>query len=127
MKKSIIRFGVIGGATTVIDWAIYWFLSKAVGITIAKICSMILASIFSYIFNKLWTFENSDRNHVSYLWKYYITFAINVTINTTINTFMFNKTNEKLISLIVATGCATIVNYLLQRFWVFGEKGEGHK
>lgn len=123
MKKSILRFGVIGGIATILDWAVYWFLSESIDISVAKICSMVLASIFSYFFNKFWTFENLDKNHANYLWKYYITFFVNVAINTSINTAMLIWTEQKLLSLILATGCATIVNYVLQRLWVFGERG----
>lgn len=121
MKKNLFRFCIIGGGTTLIDWCIYWFLSKSIDVTIAKIISMVFASVFSYFFNKIWTFENADRKHVKYLWKYYITFAVNIGINTSINTFIYSRTEQKLIALVIATGCATVANFILQKFWVFKE------
>lgn len=120
--KKLIRFGIIGGCTTLIDWCIYWFLSRKVDVTVAKITSMLLASVFSYVFNKFWTFENSDKNHGKYLWKYYITYVINITINTTINTVIYKITERKFWALLIATGGATMVNFLLQTFWVFRGK-----
>ena len=88
-----------------------------------KIISMLIASVFSYMLNKTWTFGNNDRNHKLYIWKYYVAFVINVAVNTLINTLIYNKTKQKLIALIIATGCATIVNFTLQKVWVF-KKGE---
>lgn len=117
--ENIVRFFIVGVVTTTIDWTIYWFLSQMMNITIAKIFSMLVASLFSYSLNKVWTFKNSDRRHEKYLWKYYVTFIINIAINTTVNTLIYNNTRTKLFALIVATGCATVINYIMQRFWVF--------
>lgn len=119
MKKNLFRFCIIGGCTTVIDWCIYWLMSKSIDVSLAKICSMLLVSIFSYFFNKFWTFENVDKEHKRYIWRYYITFVINIMINTSINTGIYKVTGKKILALFIATGCATIVNFLLQRFWVF--------
>lgn len=127
MKQSILRFCIIGGITTGIDFCVYWFLSKKIDVSIAKIGSMLFASVFSYYFNKLWTFENSDRNHKNYLWKYYIAFVINITINTVINTFIYANSGKKILAFAAATGCAAAANFLLQKFWVFKEcRGGNH-
>ena len=120
-KKSLLRFIIIGGCTTLIDWTIYLIISRWINITVSKIISMLCASLFSYILNKYWTFENNDSHHSRYIWKYYVTFGINVAINTSINTLTYNISGNKIIALIVATGCATVANYLLQRFWVFSK------
>lgn len=127
MKQSILRFSIIGGITTAIDFCIYWFLSKKIDVSIAKICSMLFASVFSYYFNKLWTFENGDRNHKKYLWKYYTAFVINIAINTVINTLIYANSGKVLLAFAVATGCAAAANFLLQKFWVFKEyRGGNH-
>lgn len=123
MRKNIIRFLVVGAFTTAIDWTIYLGLSRVIHITFAKVTSMLLASFFSYVFNKRWTFQNKDKKHEKYIWRYYITFLINVVINTAINTFVYGVVLNKFVALVVATGCATVVNFILQRFWVFDEKG----
>lgn len=122
--KKIMRFAVVGGFTTAIDWLIYWGLSIYINVTISKICSMLIASVFSYAVNKFWTFDNSDKKHTRYIWKYYVTFVINVAINTSINTLVFTYTGQKLIALVLATTCGTLVNYLLQNFWVFKKEEE---
>lgn len=117
--KSIFRFIVIGGLTTLIDFIIYWFISKCLNVTISKVISMLLASIFSFYFNKVWTFSNADSKKIKYLWKYYVTFSLNVLINTTVNTTVFYHTGEKVIAFVIATGVATTFNYLMQKLWVF--------
>lgn len=120
--KRLFRFCIIGGITTIIDFIIYWFLSKSIDISLAKICSMLCASIFSYFINKSWTFENSDNKHIRYIWRFYIVFVINIILNTS-NKLAYEKTRNKIFAFIVATGCATIINYLLQNFWVFRKEG----
>lgn len=122
-SKSIFRFCIIGGITTIIDFIIYWFLSQSIDISYAKICSMLCASIFSYFINKSWTFDNSDNRHGRYIWRFYITFIINIILNTSINKLAYYKTQNKIFAFIIATGCATIINYLLQNFWVFRKEG----
>lgn len=121
--RRLFRFCIIGGITTIIDFIIYWFLSQSIDISIAKICSMLCASIFSYFINKSWTFNNSDNRHKRYIWRFYIVFIINISLNTSINKLTYDKTGNKIFAFIVATGCATIINYLLQNFWVFRKEG----
>lgn len=119
MRKNILRFCIVGGATTCIDFIIYILVSKMCSITIAKCVSMFAASLFSYVFNKVWTFENDDKNNGRYIWKFYVTFGVNMSINVSVNALVFGIYHNKIIAFVIATGCATIVNFLLQRLWVF--------
>ena len=119
MKKCILRFIVIGGISTLIDFGIYWICSKVCDISIAKFVSMLIASVLSYILNKLWTFEDTKKTNLVSLVKYYITFGVNMGINISINRWIFICSGNKFIAFVVATGCAMIVNFLLQNFWVF--------
>lgn len=128
MKRSIIRFAIVGTITTVIDFIIYWFISKTCDISVAKCISMLLASIVSYFLNKLWTFENNDKKNSKYLWKFYVTFGVNMGINISVNRLVYSLSNNKIWAFILATGCATVVNYILQRVWVFkDEKNKGEE
>lgn len=123
MKKNsgLFRFLITGGISTSIDFVIYIILSCRINIISAKITSMLCASIVSYLINKCWTFQNKEKTNWRYLTKFYITFMINVIINISINQIIYIVTESKIIAFIMATGCAMMVNYLLQRIWVFNK------
>ncbi len=124
MKKKLLRFCITGGCTTLIDGCIYWFLSREMDIFLSKAGSMLFASVFSYSLNKAWTFKNTDRRHKKYLWKYYITFAVNAAVNSLINLLAYRSFGKKLLAFVIATACAAGVNFVLQSFWVFRIKEE---
>lgn len=119
MQLDMAKFVIVGCMTTSIDFAIYMLLSLKISVTIAKCVSMLCASVFSYFVNKKWTFEDNHRTDIWYLVRYYISFACNLGTNVSINTFLVNKTGNKFIAFVLATGCAMVVNYVLQRFFVF--------
>lgn len=119
LKKKFVKFIIVGAFSTAIDFIIYFYLSKIIDIVIAKTVSMICSSIFSYFLNKLWTFNIKDKKNFKYILKYYITFAINVLTNVSMNYIVFTNTNNKIIAFVFATGVAMMVNYLLQKFFVF--------
>lgn len=124
---SIFRFLIIGGSSTIIDFIIYYILSCCIDISISKCISMLCASIYSYFLNKYWTFVNDDKRPLLTIIKYYITFAVNMVINISVNSFIFYHTQSKIIAFIIATGIAMIINYLLQKNWVFKKNNEKNR
>lgn len=119
--KEAIRFLIIGGISTTIDFLLYIFLYKVerFDIVLAKICSMLAASLFSYFLNKKWTFQNKKKKSLEMLLKYYGVFTTNVIVNVSINKLLFSLTKSIRIAFVVATGIATIVNYVMQKYIVF--------
>ena len=119
--NSFIKFIFIGTMTTAIDFIIYMLLSQQLPLSLSKSISMLCSSVFSYIFNKIWSFHNKNKT-LSYLMKFYFTLSINMLINVNMNQFIYNRYGTKIIAFITATGCATIANFLLQKYWVFKTK-----
>ncbi len=116
---SAFKFLIIGGISTAIDFCIYMIISNYIDITISKLISMTIASVFSFIFNKNWTFINKEKTSVIMALKYILAQIINIGVNTGINTLVYNLTKVKIIAFIIATGIAMVVNYLLQKIVVF--------
>lgn len=119
--KSQARFLVVGGSSTLLDFIIYMLLSTKLNITISKFISMTVSSIYSFIINKNWTFNNKNKITFILTFKYILCVFINIFVNTTSNTLIFNLTNNKIISFLFATGIAMIVNYTIQKKIVFKE------
>lgn len=119
--KSQVRFLVVGGSSTLLDFIIYMVLSTKLNITISKFISMTISSIYSFLINKNWTFNNKNKITFILTFKYILCVFINIFVNTTSNTLIFNLTKNKIVSFIFATGIAMIVNFTIQKKIVFKE------
>ena len=119
LSSKIVRFVLVGGCSTGIDFVIYMLLSMQMPITISKGISMITASMFSYFANKRYTFANKEKTTLAYLIKFYLTFVANFMVNLGTNYFVYSKTGLKLLAFVMATICGMTVNYIGQRFFVF--------
>ena len=117
--EKIIKFILSGSVSTSIDICIYMILSSEVNIILSKIISTTIACIISLIINKNWTFQYNKNMSLILILKYIIVQIINIICNVTTNTIIYKITQEKLISFIIATLCAMIVNFLLQKYYVF--------
>lgn len=116
---EVFRFLVVGGSSTAIDFVVYMILTMKLPVNVAKTISMGISSIYSYFANKKYTFKNKDKTDIKYLVRYYIAFAFNFITNVSVNSMIYQKTQMKVVAFIIATACAMIVNYLLQRYFVF--------
>ena len=125
--KKIIRFCIVGGLSTLLDFAIYMLLSNSIDITVSKIVSMTIASIFSFFVQKMWTFSNRNLINAKMVALFILSQLINIAVNASTNTLCFNITSNKVISFVVATGVAMVVNFLLQNFIVFRKKEMNEK
>jgi putative flippase GtrA len=61
-----IRFVMVGGANTAIDFTFYNLFSKVFGLAlpVANMISSFIAMLFSFIMNKKWTFRSSGKNYL---------------------------------------------------------------
>ena len=125
LSSKIVRFVLVGGCSTGIDFVIYVLLSMQIPITIS--ISMISASVFSYFVNKQYTFANKEKTTLAYLIKFYLTFGANFMVNLGTNYFVYSKTGLKLLAFVMATICGMTVNYIGQRFFVFNDKEKAEK
>lgn len=119
---SFFKFCVVGGCSTLIDFAIYYALSVQIHLLLAKTTSMSCSMVFSYFFNKIWSFSSKTGNVRNEVPKYILTQIINLLINVSINYLVFKITKNKILAFVVATGLAMIVNYLIQRVYVFKKR-----
>ncbi len=118
-NASTVRFCIIGVCSTTIDFIFYMIFSTKLHILWAKCISMLISSVFSYFLNKSWTFRNTEKTNIRYLFRYYLSFAANIGTNTLINYIVFSLTQNKIPSFVIATACAMTVNFLLQKYFVF--------
>lgn len=119
IPDSIYKFVVSGGIATGIDFVCYMLFRQITWPSVAKTISMIIANIWSYIVNKRWVFASSRDTDSKMIGLYVIVQLLNLGTNVGVNSLMLHLTGYVILSFIVATLCATIVNYSLQKLIVF--------
>lgn len=122
---SLVKFLLVGGTTTAIDFVIYTFLGRWLSPVPAKLISMLCSTLFAFFINKNWTFQNKEQGLLVSLGKYYLAQAANIATNVTVNALLLRLTGRWILAFIGATGIATCVNYLLQRLFVFRKRNGG--
>lgn len=117
--KVMARFLIVGGSSTLLDYVIYWGLGLCINYNIAKTISMLCSCVYSFVLNKLFTFQDKRRVSGRHIFRYLISQAVNIGINVSINAVVYGMTGKRILGMLFATAGAMIVNYLLQRFFVF--------
>lgn len=121
IKKNeiIVKFIVSGGIATTIDFICYYILQLFIIVEIAKLISILIANVWSYNVNKRWVFASRQKTDRRMLTSYVFCQIANIATNVTVNSLMVRYTGYIILSFLVATLCATIVNFLMQKSIVF--------
>ena len=117
--KYFIKYLMCGGSSTGIDLLVYMILSCHINISTAKFISMCIASVFSFIVNKYWTFEDKQDVTRLQILQYILTQVVNISVNVGVNKLVYTLSDIKILAFIIATGFAMIVNYFMQKIIVF--------
>lgn len=144
------KFVIVGLTVFIIDFIIFnlifhilgiqarivlWQISDHIAIvfSLPNIISVALASVFGYILNKKWSFENTSDQVASQFGKYLAVAVFNNLINNAIfgfllyNVFASFTWDLKIITTIckiLATSFQVITSYILYKFVVFREEKE---
>ena len=119
IPASIYKFLVSGGIATCIDFVCYMWLRQFAWPSVAKTISMLIANVWSYLVNKRWVFESGRKTDTRMVSLYVIVQTLNLGTNVGVNSLMLYLTGYVILSFVIATLCATIVNYSLQKLIVF--------
>jgi len=138
---EVLKFGTVGGAAFLVNAAVVWALMLGPfenAHTKAKVIASVVATIFAWIMNRLWTFRDSRSEN----WKreaieFGLVNLLGILVEAgcvAFSTYVLNlRTPEAsfISGTIIGTILGTILRYFLYRFWVYGshrkqvEKGEG--
>jgi len=130
LHQEILYFLSIGLFTTSIDFILYSIGQHFVSYSIAKACSFMLATCFSYLLHKHFTFRQKQhkiKNMFRFAILYFLSMGLNVLMNSlsiallSACIFISWLTHREILisAFLIATGFSTIVNFLGQKFWVF--------
>ncbi|RJO77309.1 GtrA family protein [Nocardia panacis] len=123
LKTQIIRFGLTGGLSAVVDFGLYSLLFNLIGLPreIAKSLSFIVGTTTAYLINRRWTFQAapSRARFIAVVVLYAVTFAVQVGINALMYITLPEVWWRQALAFVVAQGTATVINFVVQRAVIF--------
>ena len=119
--SRFIKFGLVGVLNTIINWILFILLnSMGVYYIISNIIAYSISTLNSYLWNSKWVFKYTGDNVNQTTFKFITLNIIGLVLNT-INLFLLVDIIKlpKIIALIIATGVVMILNYFINKLWVF--------
>ncbi|HHU40262.1 MAG TPA: GtrA family protein [Propionibacterium sp.] len=125
LGAQLFRFVVTGGVSAVVDFGLLVAgMALGLGPTPAKAISWVFGTVTAYAINSRWTFQSggSRGRFAAVATLYVLTFALQV------GTFAalfpplqaaWGTTLAQVVGFVVAQGLATLVNFVVQRVWIF--------
>lgn len=116
------KFAVVGVANTLVDFCVFTILAQLLGVNVylAQVAGYSAGVVNSYVLNRSWTFRAKDRFFSPALVKFLFLSAGMLLLSTGILYLCYDTAGlPKLAAKAVATGITMVVNFLVNRFWVF--------
>ena len=118
-----VKFGMVGVINTLVNWIIF-FILNALGMyyILANIIAYILGTVNSYLWNTLWVFKYKGKASTETTIKFIILNLIGLGLNTGILYVLVDLCNlNKFIGLVITTAIVMIINYIVNKLWVFSK------
>lgn len=116
-----IKFGLVGVLNTIINWVLF-ILLNSIGVyyIISNIIAYSISTLNSYLWNSKWVFKYNGDNINQTTFKFITLNIIGLVLNTIILFLLVDIIKlPKIISLIITTGIVMILNYFINKLWVF--------
>jgi len=124
--RQLTKFVIAGGLITILDFAIYIFLTRTFSFWFlhylwANFVSMSLGAIVSFYFNKNWVFKNKEKKVVSQYLKFWIIGGIGGMIFYQYLFFALveNFSIYDILAKVIAAIIVLFFRFVVQKFWIF--------
>lgn len=125
-NKELIKYLIVGISTVFIDFIVYKLLIKFIAIYLSKTFSFLCGTLWSYQFNRTWTFKYGNpkiSQFVKYLIIHITSLFLNVSINSTLlKTFYSNFSWSYSFSFFSATIVSAVYNFLCIKIFIFNNQ-----
>ena len=120
--RQFMSYSMIGIISLLIDIIVYILLSDffLISKSLSKIISFILASINSFLGNKIFTFKLKSYNFREPM-KFILLYSVSLIANSSTHDFFLNVF-DGFLPFIIASIVSIIINFGGQKIWVFNNK-----
>jgi putative flippase GtrA len=122
LTKKVMKFGVVGGITTMLSYGIYILLSEVLGMNylVAQVISYLMGLVVGFFMNRNWTFSSHLEEDEKYFSRYLMVYLVSLGLS---NAFLWvlvdNGIFESWFANILATGLSTATNFIGTNYIVF--------
>ncbi len=126
--RQVTKFATIGVVNTLIDLGLYFIATRtthffATHLLTTKALSYFLASIFSFMSNRSWTFKKTGPIALREVVRFYLAVAFALLLNiVSLQLFLGLLHNSDTIAVILATFVTFAGNFILSKLWVFANR-----
>lgn len=115
------KFGIVGIVNTLINWIIFFVLNEIrIYYITANIIAYLIATANSYFWNFKWVFKYEKGENIKASLKFISLNLLGLVLNTIMLYLLVDLFHlEKMISLIITTAIIMIINYSVNKLWVF--------
>jgi putative flippase GtrA len=124
---QLTKFGLVGIANTLIDFGVFVFLHGHLQVfyALAQLVSYSCGMANSYFLNKFWTFQSRKKIRFEEVFKFVVVNLLSLGVSLVLLYFVRGRGNWGVLeSKVFATTGSLLVNFLGNKFWVFGEVGK---
>jgi putative flippase GtrA len=124
LRTQLLRFVLTGGLSAVVDFGTYQvMLHFGLYIHLAKAISFVLGTTTAYLLNRRWTFQaaGGGKQLASVFGLYALTFVVQIGVNALVLTFVTHSFVGTTVAYVIAQGTATVINFIVQRKYIFRE------
>lgn len=124
LHKHLFRYGLVGVIGTLLDLGVLYILVEFAHfpILLGASCSFGVAVINNFVLNKVWTFENQEKNYKTQFIKFLLVSLIGLALT---NGLMFLFVNIMaiwyLFAKILTSAVVVVWNFTLNKLWTFAE------
>ncbi|HSV31797.1 MAG TPA: GtrA family protein [Atribacteraceae bacterium] len=122
---QVSKFGIVGVLNTGVDFGLFSLLYLAGGLhyLLAQVLSYGTATCNSYMWNRYWTFQTRHRPQMSEFMKFIFVNILSLGVSLLILTLLHEQLGlGTILSKVIATFFAMLVNYSGNRLWVFRKR-----
>ena len=121
LLMQILKFGIVGGTSFLIDYGIFTILSQLLHIhyLIASILSFTISVIYNYILSIKWVFDVSKKQTTKEFAIFVILSVIGLGLNSLIMYISVDLLNiHEMISKILATAIVMVYNFITRKIFI---------
>ncbi len=121
LKDQFIRFAVVGGICTAVNYVIFIALINFTEIhyLVASTIGFLTGLVTGFYINKNWTFSRDEENK-SYFIKYLLLYSFSLAVNLFILNFLVENYHvSEIFAQVVATGTTVLSNFFGSKVLVF--------